>query len=110
MPLFFPIDIIDTIDIVARPANALPTKKRVVSRLRTASPAAPTGSDGLKRQRKAGAVGLSQPKKKEHPTLNLKKARNLKFAKTFGKMKQDVLFCDTLRLETSRTRGCDNVG
>ena len=48
--------------------------------------------------------------KKEHPTLNLKKARNLKFAKTFGKMKRDVLFSYTLRLEISRTCGYDKVG
>ena len=57
-----------------------------------------------------GCQVLQLLKKKEHPTLKLKKAENLKFAKMFGEIGLDVLFGYTLRLETSRTRGCENVG
>ena len=48
--------------------------------------------------------------KKEHPTLTLKEIEKPKVAEKFGGIGQDVLFGYTLRLEISRTYGCEKVG
>ena len=55
-------------------------------------------------------IVYSSYSKKEHPMFMLVKVRNLKFLKAFGEIEQDVLSGDTLRLETSRTCSCDNIG
>ena len=39
----------------------------------------------------------------------LVEVENLKITKTFGEIEQDVLFGDTLRLETSKTSGCERL-
>ena len=54
-------------------------------------------------------IDYSSYSKKEHPTLVTIKVENSKVAKKFVEIGLDVLFSYMLRLENSRTSGCERL-